>query len=372
MGWWFGHLLAGWAWANPCAPVGPAVEAAVSAVVSVDFAAADRAVAEATAGAGCGPALSPDAIARLWLVSGAVRSFQGRADEARAAFAAARAVAPDVWIDRLGEPLRAQWAAASPAGLADITLAGIPTGWVVTVDGGPPPTGRWRAGPHLVQAGPPGADVQLARHLDVFAEEAQVIQLVAGEAGTVAVAPASSAEDRAPQGPIAAIALGVTDAAGPLGFGPVGRMEIGWWIGRVSVAAELGGTSAGARGTGDLPEPFSYTARITAARAGVGAAFRLGDLGEPIAPEFGLAGAVQWSLARSSATAGAAASAPIGETAIRPAITGRVGVVAGAGAWEFPVSVVVDATPLGGVVTGDGWWVSYGLTVGARRWWSRS
>ncbi len=127
----------------------------------------------------------PDALATWWLLRGAQHQLAGDDPSTRDAFAMAQSIAPDLWLDTLGGPLRAIYdeerAKARPRSKLDLTHTGNAT---VRIDG------RVRAlpvplvpGTHLVQIGEGGV-VDERRDVVIVVGQGAVIDLGREEAPT--------------------------------------------------------------------------------------------------------------------------------------------------------------------------------------------
>jgi len=122
--------------------------------------------------------IDPENLAMLWLLRGAQRHLSGDEAGTREAFATAQAIAPDLWLDVLGGPLRATYddelRKPRPKGQLDLTGVGDAT---VRIDG------KARqlpvsliAGTHLLQIGVDGEVVE--RHdVVVVADQGAVVDL---------------------------------------------------------------------------------------------------------------------------------------------------------------------------------------------------
>jgi hypothetical protein len=129
-----------------CPSVDDELERATAALVD----GADPSAALAASEAGLACASTTDAqLARLWLVSGAARQLAGDPEAAMPFYAAARALAPDGFDDRLGDAVRTSWSGATASGAGKL-VADRP----VKVDGRR--VARFPAelasGPHALQA----------------------------------------------------------------------------------------------------------------------------------------------------------------------------------------------------------------------------
>jgi len=125
----------------------------------------------------------PDALATWWLLRGAQHQLSGDEASTRDAFAMAQSIAPDLWLDALGGPLKAIYdaerAKARPRSKLDLTNAGNAT---VRIDG------KVRAlpvplvpGTHLVQIGA-GNTVEERRDVVIVVGQGAVVDLERSEA----------------------------------------------------------------------------------------------------------------------------------------------------------------------------------------------
>jgi hypothetical protein len=102
-----------WAWAAPC-DVDQDVMAAYGALVKGELAEAERGLGSAEQALGCAAQPSgTQSLGRFWLVEGALLAAEGDPG-ASMSFAAARRVAPELWLPDLGEPARRLWETATP------------------------------------------------------------------------------------------------------------------------------------------------------------------------------------------------------------------------------------------------------------------
>lgn len=183
-------LLLTFAWAadaDPCDASAP-LAAAEGRVLELDFDAAHAALDAIEKGFACG-ATSADQIARFWLLTGALASFEGDSDGADQALIAARAADGSVWIDALGKDLRARYEAVfAPAGEAVVTLDPLPSGMEVRVDGAVN-TGRVavRPGMHVIQVR--GGDQAWGRVFRANANEAVTLPTTLEERAVAVVVP---------------------------------------------------------------------------------------------------------------------------------------------------------------------------------------
>ncbi len=119
----------------------------------------------------CGPQASPDQLARLWLIEGALSVFAGDTAGADEAFAAAARLSPGLWIEDLGMVLRTHYEHAPRqvhgTGVVDLQLP--LDGWTVSIDGQTTlvPT-EVASGLHLVQVGPDPEHMAFAQMVHVL------------------------------------------------------------------------------------------------------------------------------------------------------------------------------------------------------------
>ncbi len=187
-------LLATLAYA--CPNIDTEVERATSALVAGDPTGARAALDTAESAFACAAA-SPTQLAGYWLVEGAAAHLGGDTTAARAAFSAARGLAPDRYDARLGPDVRTAWSAARPEGEGSLLLeppraalvdgAGV-SAWPLTVS----------ATPHLVQVVGANGTVRFARVVRIGAGEDAVVETGLGtEPDTL------SATDPLPETPFA-------------------------------------------------------------------------------------------------------------------------------------------------------------------------
>ena len=160
---WLAVVGATVAWAQPCEPDEHVVEA-YTQLVAGDSATAEQAIASAREHYGCANLSDRQSLARFWLVDGALSLTQGDPTAASDAFAAAKALAPDLWLPDLPASARAHWeAAVSPQGRGSLAFEPPLGARPVWVDGasvvGPADVS---AGSHLVQVGDTDGRVMFA------------------------------------------------------------------------------------------------------------------------------------------------------------------------------------------------------------------
>jgi hypothetical protein len=182
------------AFAADCEAPAIAIEDALAKVLHGDLVAARTAFWRAEADLKCGTPATPEVLARLWIVEGAIFTFEGDPVSAADSFAAAGRVSPDTWYDALGPDLRAAAlaaTAASPKAQGRLALdppRGEP--YVVWIDGTASPTPASVAeGMHVVQIGESGT-VAIAR--TVYVGEGETVNIdhsLADRTPTVIVEP---------------------------------------------------------------------------------------------------------------------------------------------------------------------------------------
>jgi len=169
-------LLLAMAWGQDCPDVSPTLRRAQESLLLMEDRDAAEAIAEIEASFGCG-FISDDNLARYWLLVATQRFLAGEEGYAER-FRAAAAAEPDTWIVDLGDAVRAAYdeAVAEMPDDGRIDVTGVPTGWVVRVDG------RARelpaelpAGTHLVQVGPDLDTVEVHRLAVLVAGQGTVI-----------------------------------------------------------------------------------------------------------------------------------------------------------------------------------------------------
>lgn len=147
------------AFATDCASPAEAVARAERAVLYADLAGGKAALGEAEAALGCSPPADPVLLGRMWLIEGGYYTDLGDRLSAGMAFAAARRVAPTLWLDALGPEKRKDYDAVAPPDPAlhpgqvvvDLPAGGTATTWIDGTERKPPiqlMPGEW-----LVQVG---------------------------------------------------------------------------------------------------------------------------------------------------------------------------------------------------------------------------
>jgi hypothetical protein len=180
--------LVGVSWAQECEDVAVLVAQAEGDVESFFLAEAESELNRAKIAYGCGPIADPEVLARLWQTEGVTRVMKGEEADSVGSFAASARVAPGVWNENYGPQMRKKYdlaVAEVGQGESQLRLRALPKGFQVVLDGqiaeAPYKT---QSGLHLVQAGPPEANAEWARVIDLPPEE-QVVVLV--DTGTLAV-----------------------------------------------------------------------------------------------------------------------------------------------------------------------------------------
>jgi hypothetical protein len=137
--------------AAPC-DVDQDVMAAYGALVKGELPEAERALGSAEKALGCAAHPSdPQSLGRFWLVEGALLAATGD-PEASVSFAAARRVAPELWLPDLGETARRLWDGAAPEGATGKLALDLELFWrEATVDGEPWDGEPVPAGLHALQ-----------------------------------------------------------------------------------------------------------------------------------------------------------------------------------------------------------------------------
>ena len=128
---------------------------ALSALISGDYEASEVALKRAREAYGCGQIANRQSLARYWLVDGALALAQGDSTSANDSLAAARTLAPDLWLPNLPQAVRTAWEnTESPSGRGALVIDPPVGGRPLWIDGasvvGP---AEVAAGSHLVQIG---------------------------------------------------------------------------------------------------------------------------------------------------------------------------------------------------------------------------
>lgn len=208
------------AFATDCASPADAVARAERAVLYADLAGGKAALAEAEAALGCSPPADPLLLGRMWLIEGGYYTDLGDRLSAGMAFAAARRVAPTLWLDALGPEKRKDYDAVAVPDPAlhpgqvviDFPAGGPATTWIDGSERKAPiqlMPGEW-----LVQAGS-GDRVWFARIVLVSADQVLHVEVPAAP-GVTPVAP-SAAPGGTPVAPPVAPAAVVLPIAPPPG-----------------------------------------------------------------------------------------------------------------------------------------------------------
>ncbi|MEZ4320271.1 MAG: hypothetical protein R3F61_22520 [Myxococcota bacterium] len=130
-------LIAGLAWADDTAACDPttALDQAREAVLALDLEGGHAQLDEAEDTFGCGVA-TPAQIAKFWIITGALASFEGDEADRDAALLAARVADESLWLDAFGQDLREIWSTSVPLeGEATLRLSDLPEGYAVRIDG---------------------------------------------------------------------------------------------------------------------------------------------------------------------------------------------------------------------------------------------
>ncbi|HHO54068.1 MAG TPA: hypothetical protein ENK18_25165 [Deltaproteobacteria bacterium] len=139
-----------------CAPLEVAIDAAEEALLLLDLPGVQRELETAETLFTCGWLPDPSLLARFWLLEGSLASMEGDDEGTTDAFQAARRVAPDTWIEGLGDPLRRRFDAAhtQPSARGHLITKGVEEGYLIQINGVPvaPPLDV-PAGLQLVQIG---------------------------------------------------------------------------------------------------------------------------------------------------------------------------------------------------------------------------
>lgn len=145
----------------PCGELAPLLDSGLQAAAGSQLEALRAQVMAARQVLPCGAPAAPRKIGTLRLLEGAVAALDGDEDAAREAFAAARRLVPELWVEGLGPELQAQYLAALPEpGQATLEVEPWPVAPTLFIDGSPAGPGeRVARGLVLVQAGAPGQAV---------------------------------------------------------------------------------------------------------------------------------------------------------------------------------------------------------------------
>ncbi|MCP4803916.1 MAG: hypothetical protein GY913_14485 [Proteobacteria bacterium] len=129
-------LLLSSALAQDCIDLGAHAEKAVVAVTDDELDLASRLAKEGLASLACQPRVpSPEDLATLHQVRGAVGVYGGNDALAESALTQAKSTYPGWFNDRLGSGVRTVWEAASPAGESQVTVWPVPDDGVLYIDG---------------------------------------------------------------------------------------------------------------------------------------------------------------------------------------------------------------------------------------------
>ncbi|MCB9675483.1 MAG: hypothetical protein H6737_10230 [Alphaproteobacteria bacterium] len=146
-------LILATAFGADCDP-SAALDAARDSVLALDLEGGRAKLQEVEDAFACGPATN-DQIARFWIVTGSLASFEGDEASRDEALRAARAASTTLWIDAFGDELKAVWSGiAAGEGSATLRLSDLPEGYLVKVDGAVRDGGTLEVTPglHLIQA----------------------------------------------------------------------------------------------------------------------------------------------------------------------------------------------------------------------------
>jgi hypothetical protein len=300
-----GWLLTSAALAGSCDP-NEAVVRGLQAWLAGDPALTRAALDEAVTAFGCSPISEPQTLARYLILDGAVRSARGEREESLGSFAAARRVAPDVWLQDLGPELHAAWSSAvDPVGRGTIVVEPHPGPGLIWIDGVPSSAPEVPAGLHLVQVGQPGGpDAKFATVVWVDPDVSLLVEVVeappppAPEPQPVMPLPQPEPPPKPAVRPELQLLTGASTSYGegssdgelrepevkvavPLELGVGVASEVGFVRLQLGGAMLVGGRYLALTEGGD---PIARTTRLD-----VGGAAGLGD-----ELRFGLAGGVQW------------------------------------------------------------------------------
>jgi hypothetical protein len=142
------------------------VKRAERAVLEARLDDAQRRLVDMEAAFGCGPAASPDLLARMWISDGVMRSMKGAKSDASISFAAAYRASPGLWTEDFGNRLKTEYEASGQreSAPADLRLVPLPQGYGVAIDGVAwDTTSSLTDGLHLVQVGPDAAPMEFAK-----------------------------------------------------------------------------------------------------------------------------------------------------------------------------------------------------------------
>lgn len=214
----------------------------------------------------CTDVATADEVAEMFLLEGALASYDKDAEVLAEAFQSAAAVSENFWVSSLGPVLQDRFVTARAALLdsGEIAFDPEPTGYVVFVDG------RERTrfpvqvneGLHLIQIGRSDREILFAHVVSLNARSQVVVNHDLSPAGT-AVVPIEEPRPDTPSSLALHVGVGVgvgfgealagATAAGdkeepaskivvPLELGVMGTAQSFWWRGAASVAPVLGGS----------------------------------------------------------------------------------------------------------------------------------
>jgi hypothetical protein len=123
--------------AAPCDDPALLVHQAKSEVTAAEFASVEATIAKVEAAFACGSVANQAVLGELWLIEGAWLFYQEGADAAAPSFRAAARAEPGLWIDDLGDQVKAAYdEAVAQASDEIVTVSGHEIdGWLVAVDG---------------------------------------------------------------------------------------------------------------------------------------------------------------------------------------------------------------------------------------------
>lgn len=165
-------LLASLAFA--CPSLDAENERAAAALVAGDFAGAHTAIEAARNSFACAAA-NREQIGRFWLAEGAAAHLRADTKGAHASLAAARAIGPSLYDNRLGTDIRATWSSAEPLGAGTLLLeprrsalvdGAEVTTWPLTLS----------SGPHVVQVIGADGKVRYGRLVEIGPGEDALVE----------------------------------------------------------------------------------------------------------------------------------------------------------------------------------------------------
>lgn len=171
------------------------------------FAEFDQLHAEAIEAFGCSDPADPVLVARMMLL----KAWRVSADKGSDAvddylpyLLAARALAPDLWLEGPAPEVQERWEAGGDPGMGTVSLQGLPKGFGLIVNGAPFKGSELPATAHILQVVDKGGDVVWARMFRVQVEQETALifpaELRPGKAGgspaVAGTAPVSSSGPR--------------------------------------------------------------------------------------------------------------------------------------------------------------------------------